>query len=383
MTKEEFISEIELQKERGSKLLEQVQQMHVGRNNYRDGLSTFGPAPMYYTPKEELEPVQNEYEAWKCYVHDFLLSVLANDDDIITEWNKSLQEPYRHDVSDREWYTKEIKKALGKLDSFAQRIGFRFQDTANKEVSTQQGESICNKCPVIFISHSSADEAIISKFIEIVLRLGLNINKEDIAFTSNEVYGVEAGENIVEYIRKNIKHPSVVLIMISDNYKKSEVCLNEMGAAWAHGKKCISVVLPNTGFDKLGWLSSFEKAERIDDKKQLFALCGKIAELLNINMAKQLPAIGSYIDEFLGLIGNGGLVVKTSGAKTLEVGDVDAIVMKSINKLGEFTFKELLAETGFQDSAYLLQKLNALVSHGDLDRFGPATDKRYRIKVSR
>lgn len=128
MTKEEFISEIESQKERGEKLLYQVRQLQVGRNNYGDGMAVFGSPRMYYTPKEELEPVKAEYASWKLYVHDFLLSALDNGDDFITEWNSCLREPYRHDVSDKEWYTKEIKEALGKLDSFAQRIEFRLKE---------------------------------------------------------------------------------------------------------------------------------------------------------------------------------------------------------------------------------------------------------------
>ena len=52
MTKEEFITEIESQKKRGSMLLSQVQQMHVGKNNYGDGMAVFGIPRMYYTPKE-------------------------------------------------------------------------------------------------------------------------------------------------------------------------------------------------------------------------------------------------------------------------------------------------------------------------------------------
>lgn len=132
MTKEEFIYEIESQKERGRKLLNQVRQMHVGKNNYGDGMALFGTPRLYYTPKEELEPVKAEYESWKYYVHDLLLSTLDKDDDFILEWDKCLQEPYRHDVADRDWYSNEIGEALNKLDSFVQRIGFRLNDKAAK-----------------------------------------------------------------------------------------------------------------------------------------------------------------------------------------------------------------------------------------------------------
>lgn len=133
MTREEFISKIELQKERGKKLLSQVQQLHVRRNNYGDGMAVLGPARLYYIPKEELEPVKAEYASWKLYVHDLLLSALEKDDDFITEWDKCLREPFRHDVPEKAWYAKEIKEALGKLDSFVQRAGFRFGNSAVKD----------------------------------------------------------------------------------------------------------------------------------------------------------------------------------------------------------------------------------------------------------
>lgn len=132
MTREEFIAEIETQKERGRKLLNRVQQMHVERNDYGDGMALIGTPRLYYTPKEELEPVKTEYKSWKSYVSDFLVSVLDKDDDFISEWNSCLQEPYRHDVSERDWYDKEIKEALGKLDSFVQRVGFRLGNNAVK-----------------------------------------------------------------------------------------------------------------------------------------------------------------------------------------------------------------------------------------------------------
>ena len=132
MTKDEFITEIKSQKERGKKLLQQVQQMHVGRNYIGDGKAVFGKPKMYYTPNEELAPVKSEYSSLKCYVHDFLISVLDKSDDFISEWDLCLQEPYRYDVSERDWYAKEINEALGKLDSFVQRAGFRFNDNPIK-----------------------------------------------------------------------------------------------------------------------------------------------------------------------------------------------------------------------------------------------------------
>ena len=60
-----------------------------------------------------------------------------------------------------------------------------------------------------------------------------------------------------------------ILFMISTNYKKSEVCMNEMGAAWALDKQTVPILLPNISFNKIGWLTSLNKAIKIDDSEGL------------------------------------------------------------------------------------------------------------------
>ena len=302
MTKEEFIAEIELQKERGGKLLRQVQQMHVGKNNFGDGTAVFGTPSLYFTPKEELEPVEAEYESWKCYVHDFLLSVLDKDDAFISEWDSCLRSPYRRDVSDRDWYSTEIKKALAKLDSFIQRIGFRFKESMTKEETTHHVNDEITKTPAIFISHSSKDKPIITNFVENILLVGMGFTLKDIAYTSEEAFGVEPGENISTYIKENIIGASMVLIMLSDNYRSSEVCLNEMGATWALQKKCVSVLLPGTSFDNLGWLTSLEKAVMINNKTQLSKLCETIAKQCGVEIKDRFTIASQKIDGFIASI---------------------------------------------------------------------------------
>ena len=276
--------------------------MHVGKNNFGDGTAVFGTPSLYFTPKEELEPVEAEYESWKCYVHDFLQSVLDTDDAFISEWDSCLQSPYRYDVPDRDWYTTEIKKALAKLDSFVQRIGFRFKESMTKEETTHHVNDENTKTPAIFISHSSKDETIINNFVENVLLVGMGLAIKEIAFTSEEAFGVEPGENIATYIKENITNASMVLIMLSDNYRSSEVCLNEMGATWALGKKCVSVLLPGIGFDKLGWLTSLEKAVKINDKVQLTKLCETIAKQCGIEIKDHFTIATKKIDEFIASI---------------------------------------------------------------------------------
>lgn len=144
----------------------------------------------------------------------------------------------------------------------------------------------------VFISHSSEDKNLIDDFVDKVLRLSCGLNTTDIIYTSRQTTGVELGDNIPEYIKSNLQTCSLVLFMISPNYCKSEVCLNEMGAAWALNKKTISILLPGVSFNSLGWLTSLDKAIKIDDPEGLdklaSTLCRKNLDITDWNRQKEL-----------------------------------------------------------------------------------------------
>lgn len=126
--------------------------------------------------------------------------------------------------------------------------------------------------PLIFISHASKDKLIVKAFVDNILKKGLGLTDDNSVFTSYEATGVAPGDSIPNYIKKNIEGANVVLAMVSYNYKVSEVCMNEVGAAWALGKTPIQIMLPNTNLDKLGWLLHLDKAARINDRESLDSL---------------------------------------------------------------------------------------------------------------
>ena len=240
MTKEEFIAEIETQKARGKALLKQVQQLYVVKNNYGDGSAVFGTPRLYYTPSEELEPVKNEYESWKCYVHDLLLSVLDEDDDFISEWDLCLQQPYRHDISDKDWYFKEIKEALSKLDSFVQRIGFRLKENTMEPETPDIGG---NKSRLLFISHSSSDETIVAGLVEMLRTIGFN--NKNLFCSSVPGYDIPEGEDIYDFLQEKLRgYELFVVFVLSESYYESAACLNEMGAAWVLKANYSTIILP-------------------------------------------------------------------------------------------------------------------------------------------
>lgn len=129
----------------------------------------------------------------------------------------------------------------------------------------------------VFISHSSNDKKLLDEFVDKILKQACGLSNENIAYTSIHSTGVDLGEGIPEFIKDNLKTSSLVFFMISDNYRKSEVCLNEMGAAWALERKTLSILLPSIQFDKLGWLTSFHKAIKMDDEEGLDRLFGMLS----------------------------------------------------------------------------------------------------------
>lgn len=149
----------------------------------------------------------------------------------------------------------------------------------------------------VFISHSSEDQDLVNRFVDSILLLGMNIDASLIAYTSREDMGVAPGENIPKYIRDNIACADIVLLMISDNYKTSAVCLNEMGAAWALNRTIVQILLPNTSFDKLGWLCSLDKSVKINDSNAIDGLCEVFENKLDVRV--KLSSWNRYKEDFV------------------------------------------------------------------------------------
>lgn len=124
----------------------------------------------------------------------------------------------------------------------------------------------------VFISHSSRDRDVVEKFVDNILQLGIGLSYEDIFCTSIEDMGIKNGEDIREHIRNNVQSVDFSFLMISKNYKDSEICLNEMGAVWAANHRVKYYLLPGVDFKEIGWLCDVKKAEELNDSVALDSL---------------------------------------------------------------------------------------------------------------
>lgn len=119
-----------------------------------------------------------------------------------------------------------------------------------KHYFDQEQEAMSQKQPKIFISHSSKDVAYVAQIVNLLDGIGLN---QTLVFCSSlPGYGIPIDTNIFDYLRDQFLEYNLHVIFVhSDNYYKSPVSLNEMGAAWALKSAVTSFLLPGFSFNKM------------------------------------------------------------------------------------------------------------------------------------
>lgn len=177
----------------------------------------------------------------------------------------------------------------------------------------------------IFISHASADSVIVSLFVEHILRAGCGVQMENIVYTSWEDTGVVNGEDIPLAIKDGIRNSSLFFMMVSENYRESEVCLNEMGAAWMDDSLVRKIILlPGVGFDRIGWLMKLKKGTSITDDQGLDAIHDQVCEIFSLKPKTSTwnRSRANFIDEVSKLASGNELVQATSACYENEEMDI-------------------------------------------------------------
>lgn len=173
--------------------------------------------------------------------------------------------------------------------------------TPIKETIVEELKETATEClkPLVFISHASADGVIIREFMDNILKNGLGLQDENIVCTSFSWTTAKPGNSIPDYIKENIEKASVVLAMVSKAYQKSEVCQNEVGAAWALDKGPICIVLPDSDYKELGWLLNLDKAIKINDQDSINLLQVTLCDALGLTAKQSLywdPCVKKFLD---------------------------------------------------------------------------------------
>ncbi len=134
----------------------------------------------------------------------------------------------------------------------------------------------------IFISHSSKDEFIVKKFIDDILIGALSIKLSDIFCTATDGTKIKSGEDWRNSIRTALSEVKITILIITPHYKESEICLNEMGAAWITSSKVIPLIVDPINYSTVGIIQQPKQIENLLDESSLDRLKDLIQEEFNI-----------------------------------------------------------------------------------------------------
>lgn len=139
----------------------------------------------------------------------------------------------------------------------------------------------------VFLSHASKDKRIANKFIDDILVNILGLSKEkDIFFTSHPESGVEPGHNWRDEIKTNLKIKEIFIAIISERYKKKEMCLAEIGAAWVLGKFVYQFAVPPIEKSKCSEVLNTNQAISLTNKDDIKSFIHSIKDKLQIKDLK-------------------------------------------------------------------------------------------------
>jgi hypothetical protein len=160
-----------------------------------------------------------------------------------------------------------------------------YKEQKGEQNEVQKAEQSMKK---IFLSHSTKDKDIIDKIIELLEIIG--VKEENIFYSSKPYYGAKLGENFLDRIKKEINEDTLVISFLSQNYYKSEICLCEMGAAWAKTEKRQAILIPPFDFgDIKGVIPNTTLSMKVNDSlrlNELKELIEKELHLVPINQNK-------------------------------------------------------------------------------------------------
>jgi TIR domain len=121
----------------------------------------------------------------------------------------------------------------------------------------------------IFISHSSIDQPIINSFVHDLLRGALSIDIGKIFCTTTDGTRIKSGDDWRNSIQEALMKSKVIVLIITPNYKESEVCMCEMGAAWVTSAKVIPFIVTPISYSSVGIIQQPNQVENLLDEKSL------------------------------------------------------------------------------------------------------------------
>lgn len=228
----------------------------------------------------------------------------------------------------------------------------------------------------IFISHSSKDKNVVSEFCDRILQLGMGLHSDDIFCTSIEDMNIKNGDDIRKHIKENILSADFSFLLISSNYKNSEICLNEMGAVWTNDHNVRYYLLPNTTFKEIGWLCDTKQAEQLIDHTTLDKLYKELTDYYNLGgrletWSKQRVTFVDNITK--------GTVIKSEERNNVFSGNIDEKILKVLTSNSNLSLYDIANLLGLSEVT-ISKHLKQLQDSSKIESVRVARNIRWKIK---
>lgn len=248
-------------------------------------------------------------------------------------------------------------------------------------------EESAKKKPLVFVSHCGSQRRFVTYLVELLEKCGFS--RINLFCSSVPGFNIDLDEDIIETLRKKfVDYDLYVLYVFSSDFFDSAYCLNEMGAAWVLQVDYSIIITQGMDETKIDGVVSKTKT-RISFKDTGIQLDDRMIQLREKLLAfAGLPKVDEinwnrYYNTFKQQVNDIPVVPqsKNKPIKAFATGTLDSVVNEAINKLGEFTIKELQDETGFKDYHHVAEKVQALVHSGILEEIGSMSHRKYRQRI--
>lgn len=137
----------------------------------------------------------------------------------------------------------------------------------------------------VFISHASKDKEIVDAFVDLILHGSLSVPIDKIFCVSTDGTKIESGADWRNSINDSLLSAKINFLIITPNYKESEVCLNEMGAAWVTSALVLPLIVEPINYKTVGVIQEPNQIEKLLDETSLDRIKDIIQKRLEIPSA--------------------------------------------------------------------------------------------------
>jgi hypothetical protein len=335
--------------------------------------------------------IEEQIKRWQYATKTVLATCFSAGSDHYREFEHTIVEHRDFNLDAKQDLANEVNSGRGALSAIIEAESLKRDLQSSCLVGDVRAEKSMK--PLVFISHSGNQKAFVKALVE--LFESCSFTGDNMFCSSVPGFNIDESDDIVDTLRKKFNDYNLyVIYVLSSDFFESPYCMNEVGAAWV--LQAANSIIETSDLDESKIVGVISKTKnRISFKNddddilydKMIELRNKILDFAGLGDVSE-SNWRRYYDNFLDKIykdkvGKTGKAMSysTKPALTITTESIDSIINRAINKLDEFTLRELEDETGFKEKGFLRGKIEYMVKSGELQAFGSPARRKYRRKL--